>query len=366
MFDNAGHENAAGSAGFAGWSWSELYMGGMHVNTYTNGSTYFAHSDDLGTPRTQSDPTGNTNGSYFRNLPFGDWYDHGTQGWLGFTGDLLDDPDGNNFHTPNREYEEYEGRWMTPDPAGLAAVDITNPQSWNRYAYVMNNPMSYVDPTGLEYLPSADPMAAMGGLEACPDGSQADVCVTASPFTIPYGGSPNCAQTDGACDLEDYVNRGMKQLVSGLQQATDTVLNWFSTPRDPGCMAGAMATGSGIGAAAGGTLGLAGGPGSVVTVPGGAEIGLTLGATAGAGVGFIKCTTGSGATDHGNQRMGERNISQGDVNEAIKTAEQTGQVTTTTGKYGTPQNVYNGTNGLTVVVETAGANAGKVITAWWR
>ena len=34
-------------------------------------------------------------------------------------------------------------------PAGLAAVDITNPQTWNRYAYVVNNPLNAVDPLGL-------------------------------------------------------------------------------------------------------------------------------------------------------------------------------------------------------------------------
>ena len=48
-----------------------------------------------------------------------------------------------------RQQASSQGRWLVPDPAGLAAVDITNPQTWNRYAYVGNNPLSYVDPLGL-------------------------------------------------------------------------------------------------------------------------------------------------------------------------------------------------------------------------
>ncbi len=44
-----------------------------------------------------------------------------------------------------RYYNPSIGRFMSVDPAG---IDITNPQSWNRYAYVQNNPFSYVDPDG--------------------------------------------------------------------------------------------------------------------------------------------------------------------------------------------------------------------------
>lgn len=37
-------------------------------------------------------------------------------------------------------------------PPALASVDPTNPQSWNRYAYVLNNPLGNVDPSGLYFV----------------------------------------------------------------------------------------------------------------------------------------------------------------------------------------------------------------------
>src|SRR2546426_5377451 len=46
-----------------------------------------------------------------------------------------------------REYHPTQGRWLSPD---LLGGDVTNPQSLNRYAYVLNNPCNYLDPLGLE------------------------------------------------------------------------------------------------------------------------------------------------------------------------------------------------------------------------
>ncbi len=40
------------------------------------------------------------------------------------------------------------GRFMSPDPL-LSSGRPTNPQTWNRYAYALNNPVRIVDPTGL-------------------------------------------------------------------------------------------------------------------------------------------------------------------------------------------------------------------------
>jgi hypothetical protein len=41
------------------------------------------------------------------------------------------------------------GRFLSPDPSGLAAANPANPQSFNLYGYVANNPLNSVDPSGL-------------------------------------------------------------------------------------------------------------------------------------------------------------------------------------------------------------------------
>src|SRR6202007_3008710 len=41
-----------------------------------------------------------------------------------------------------------QGRFTSVDPLGASAV-IVDPQSFNRYSYVENDPMNAVDPTGM-------------------------------------------------------------------------------------------------------------------------------------------------------------------------------------------------------------------------
>jgi len=51
----------------------------------------------------------------------------------------------------------YAGKWhrfVQPDPYD-ASYDLTNPQSFNRYAYVENDPVNFVDPLGLDPAPGA-------------------------------------------------------------------------------------------------------------------------------------------------------------------------------------------------------------------
>ena len=131
----------------------EGYAGNTHLFTYTSGGfTQFHYRDWLGTLRAiTSYSNSQVQVGKCVSLAFGDG--QSCSGSLpsdtNFFTDQRTDPEG-MIHFPARVYSPVQGRWGVPDPAGLAAVDANNPQTWNRYAYVMNNPLTNVDPDGLE------------------------------------------------------------------------------------------------------------------------------------------------------------------------------------------------------------------------
>jgi RHS repeat-associated protein len=64
-----------------------------------------------------------------------------------FTGQERDDTGLDFFQA--RYYSAPLGRFTSPDPEN-AGVDLTDPQSWNGYAYVGNRPLTDTDPSGLQ------------------------------------------------------------------------------------------------------------------------------------------------------------------------------------------------------------------------
>jgi RHS repeat-associated protein len=65
-----------------------------------------------------------------------------------FTGYQKDDETGLDF-AENRMYENRHARFTAIDPL-LASGKSANPQTFNRYVYVLNNPLVLVDPDGLQ------------------------------------------------------------------------------------------------------------------------------------------------------------------------------------------------------------------------
>ncbi|HEV2416452.1 MAG TPA: RHS repeat-associated core domain-containing protein [Terriglobia bacterium] len=72
-----------------------------------------------------------------------------------------------------RTYSSSINRWLTPDPARLSAVDPSNPQSWNAYAFTFDRPTTLTDPNGLTPCPAvySSEMAWQGNGPAGPSGS---------------------------------------------------------------------------------------------------------------------------------------------------------------------------------------------------
>ena len=68
-----------------------------------------------------------------------------------FTGQARDESGLDYFGA--RYLAAVQGRFTSPDPL-LASGRPGDPQSWNRYTYVRNNPLALVDPTGLDWVAS--------------------------------------------------------------------------------------------------------------------------------------------------------------------------------------------------------------------
>jgi RHS repeat-associated protein len=66
-----------------------------------------------------------------------------------FTGKERDTESGLDYFGA-RYYGSSMGRFMSPDPGWMLQADVSNPQTLNMYSYVLNNPLRFIDPTGLE------------------------------------------------------------------------------------------------------------------------------------------------------------------------------------------------------------------------
>jgi len=138
--------------------------------------------------------------------PFGEPYAQSGTTDVSFTG-MNQDTVVNLYDFPAREYG-IQGRWPSPDPAGISSVSIKDPQTLNRYAYVRNSPLNNLDPTGM-YCDVQD--ASEGCGEG--DGSEGeDVGVGVGDGDDGSGGYGNigdCYESYGAaCDgsLPDNIN----------------------------------------------------------------------------------------------------------------------------------------------------------------
>lgn len=255
-----------------------------------------------------------------------------------FTGKERDNESGlDNFG--KRYFGSSLGRFVTPDPDDDSGIE-KDPQSWNRYAYARNNPLRFTDPNGENYH-----VCDENG-QNCSDQSDKDFDQTKKNAQqsgeVWQNGKIYAPDENGTLQFKGTYTQTDVDLPGDPEanrQAAAFIVNTFdSAMKEFGKNALYAATGTvvfrGIG-------------------------------TAIESIRAVQAVENIPMTTHAALRMAERGITQQAVDYAVESAERVGNVVTQTGKYGTTQEVFTGTNGITAVVETEGRNAGKVVTTYW-
>jgi RHS repeat-associated protein len=129
---------------------TSYYLGGQLVATREGTTLRYIHTDSLGSTSVMTTSTGTVDSSiaYF---PFGSTRTGTVNTTKEFTGQRLDST---GLYYYNARYykvvsppdrDPQIGRFISPDTEG---IDLTNPQTLNRYSYCLNNPLNRTDPTG--------------------------------------------------------------------------------------------------------------------------------------------------------------------------------------------------------------------------
>lgn len=216
-----------------GQAWVKEFVpmpGGTKEVWQANGaSPYYRHADWLGSSRFAS--TYSTRAMYndLAYAPFGEQY--AQTGSTGITDTSFagndEDTTTNLYDAQAREYG-IQGRWPSPDPAGLKAVNPSDPQTWNRYAYVRNNPLLLTDVSGMrqcntvEAMPGDTSQQASGYGPYDPEEAYAPVegaggGVVCGGFDSPFGGGSGDDQIgiDGGFGPASLAGGGMGAMGNG-------------------------------------------------------------------------------------------------------------------------------------------------------
>jgi RHS repeat-associated protein len=121
-----------------------IYSGRAVLAKIESGATKYYHQDHLSN-RVVADSNGNVL-EQLGHYPFGESWYNATNNKLQFTSYERDSESGNDYAMV-RFYANRLARFSSPDSY---SGSISNPQSLNRFAYVLNDPANFVDPLGLD------------------------------------------------------------------------------------------------------------------------------------------------------------------------------------------------------------------------
>jgi RHS repeat-associated protein len=152
-FDNQLLRTYTGTGSAMTWGEDEIWRGAaLLANERPSTGTRHYALDHLGSPRALTNSSGTLLGAQdFQPFGLGGTSDGGALQYTGQERDMALVGNGTTnlpdyFHA--RYYDAGRGRFLSLDPVINVEKGMREPQRWNRYAYVQNNAMKYVDPNG--------------------------------------------------------------------------------------------------------------------------------------------------------------------------------------------------------------------------
>jgi len=137
------------------WKRDVVYVGTKEIAEIDSQGVHVTLVDHLGSPRFMVNGAGVVEAEQ-KFLPFGEALaDSSNRAKFakGFTNHEQTDPS-ELIYMQARFYAPWYGRFLSPDPARDQHFEET--QSWNIYSYVRNNPVTHIDPNGMEDYPIFD------------------------------------------------------------------------------------------------------------------------------------------------------------------------------------------------------------------
>jgi RHS repeat-associated protein len=294
-----------------GYCDKHIYANGSRIAIKTASQTFYLHGDHQGSTSVVTDNSGNQKGS-ITYYSFGGTRSDNSSVYLNYkyTGQELD-KDTRLYNYGARLYDPDLARFLTPDSI---VPKHWNPQSLNRYAYVLNNPMNYTDPTGHSLL--SDILDDIGvavvfiatavfAPELLPATAEeiAAAGASASAYTATYGclaaeavggavGGYSASTSGGNISAGVLFGTAVAGATAGIGTVAGSEVSSFYTPlvgggtSTIGGIASGAVEGVFIGAGAGASVGYKGGKGTIEDILNATWQGAAYGAVTGGLLGF--------------------------------------------------------------------------------
>jgi RHS repeat-associated protein len=234
-------------------SLAEVQVFGGGSSSTGGGEVNWVVTDHLGTPRMIVDQTGSLAGIKRHDyLPFGEELYAGTGGRVAAQGYSAGDNLRQQFtgyerdnetkldYAQARYYASMQGRFTSVDPLQSSGT-LLNPQTFNRYAYVQNNPVNFVDPSGLKARSRTEVpgmCSAENSYEACGGdggfwGGGGGWGDGFAAFTATFGSHPSqVSQTYANYQLQREVDAFFRWLPDNATYAGDLTWTWTDYSKD--------------------------------------------------------------------------------------------------------------------------------------